>query len=234
MTSRYDQPYKRGDLQYFKKMTRKSLVSLVGAPEIGKAKIELRTFSQSNGRTVTASSIDIFMSVLEFEVLCRDIMSGVIARKRQQSLNSGNSFPGPVFTSEGGSIKTMKSRIFNIIPGNRTEYVFQSFEGPGKLNETTGGITPAYKFNEAETKITAGMTESEMRQFAVAGLRYCDFYYEHYFGRIDPAKEDAYGRPLQNAAQSAPPVQQAQAFEPYYRESIQDGYSSYEPYQGTY
>ena len=30
------------------------------------------------------------------------------------------------------------------------------------------------------------------------GLRFCDFYYEHYFGRIDPETEDVYGRSLQN------------------------------------
>ena len=196
--SRYDQQIKRGEITFFRKITSKNLITLVGAPDIDKAKIELRTLSGGKENNSVTHSVDIFMDVLALETLCRDILSGVIYKRKTEELAKGEQYPKAVFTSTGGSIRTMKARIFSIIPGSRLPYIIQGMEGKGKLNPNTGGITPDFKYNESDARIIVGLTEEEMKYFAIMGLRFCDFYYEHYFGRIDPETEDVYGRSLQN------------------------------------
>ena len=87
--SRYDQQIKRGEITFFRKITSKNLITLVGAPDIDKAKIELRTLSGGKENNSVTHSVDIFMDVLALETLCRDILSGVIYKRNTEELAKG-------------------------------------------------------------------------------------------------------------------------------------------------
>lgn len=196
--SKFNGPKTKGSLSFYRKATSKNLIALTEAFDIDKAKIELRLFdqSQNSGNRITAS-IDFYISPSDLEVLCRDILSGRIAKdaalKKKQA---DGKFPEPSYRKEGASIQKMTARILTISSGSAQPFLITAYEGPGKKNDATGGIVPAYKYNEADTRIMIGMSGDDLKEFAVMGLRACDWYYQHYFGRYDPNLQDEYGRPL--------------------------------------
>lgn len=205
--SKFNGSLKKGNLQFYKKQSKTSLLELVEAFDIDKVKIGFRMFDQSREKgDRTTKSVDFYMNPLDFEQLCRDILSGnipdAIAVSAKNAAANGK-YPAPVREYEGGSKTTMKARILQVSPGKSTFAVLTAMEGPGKVNDTTGGITPAYKYNEAEAKINIGLGgatnaktagKNELKQFAIAGLRAVDYYYLHYFGRYDPETGTDYGR----------------------------------------
>ena len=193
MTKR-DGRFDNGNLQFWCKKTQKSLIEVTGQFDIDKIGVGFRMFNQQaeKGNRVT-SSIDFYFDMAAMEVLCRDILSGNIAKmitaSKKATQESGSKYPKPVREFKGGSKKTMKARILTISAGSSQPFIITAYDGPAKINETTGGVVPDYKYNEAEQRIMIGLSGDDLKQFAVMGLRAIDFYYDHYFGRIDPDRD---------------------------------------------
>lgn len=169
------------EIQYFRKITDKSVLSVVSAFSIDKVKIEFRQFSPNGekGNKVT-SSVDFYMSPGEFEVLCRDIVSGNIAKEILTQKNKAQSegrYQQPTRCFIGGNKKTMQARQLTITGGDRLPFILTAYIGKGKINPKTNGLTPDFKFNEADAKVMVGLTTDEFKQFAWSSLRALDYYY---------------------------------------------------------
>lgn len=163
-------------LQFYARKTTKDILEISEWFDEGKIRIGFRKYddSQSSGSRIT-ESIDFYMSVPEFELLCHNLLSGNIVKtinagKQVQPLYKGNLRNGEVV-----------SRVL-WFGRSRVGIFLNACEGPGKRTDT-GAVTPLYRVQDAPKKISIPLNSEEIKSFAIQGKRACDHYYMFYFGR---------------------------------------------------
>lgn len=158
------------NIQFYVRKTRKDLVEIVEAYEIDKIKIGFRSYGlDAEPGSRVKSSVDFYMPIPEFELLCHNLLSGNItarlkAGKKIETIYKGSPRDGKLF-----------SRTLSINSSNRGIF-FNVTEGPGKKNDT-GAVQPLYKLEDAPSKVSVSLNTEEIKSFALQGKRACDVYY---------------------------------------------------------
>jgi len=168
--------------QFFVKKNKTKLIELCGAFEIGKICVGFRTYdANAQADKKTNGSIDFFLDIAEFELLCHNILSGNLTGKLNKGMQVDPFYKGS--PRNGQNI----SRVMSFTKANMGIFI-TVHEGPGRLTQT-GAMQPAYDLKgDDHVKISAMLTPEELKSFALQGGRACDFYYDHYFGREVPVE----------------------------------------------
>ena len=163
-------------LQFFARKTKKDILEISEWFSEGKIRIGFRKYdeSQSAGSKIS-TSIDFYMTVPEFELLCHNLLSGSISRM----VEAGKQVPPYYKGNQRGDQIVSRMLYFG---KSRSGLFLNASEGPGKKTET-GAVMPTYRVNEAEKRVSIPLTNEEVKSFALQGKRACDHYYMFYFGR---------------------------------------------------
>ena len=157
-------------IQFYVRKTKKDLVEIVEAFDIGKIKVGFRSYNlNAEPGSRETGRVDFYMNIDEFELLCHNLLSGnIISRLKKEeevpTLYKGSVREGSVF-----------SRTLAFNKSNRGIF-FNATEGPGKKTNT-GAIQPLYKLNEAPNRVSISLDTEEVKSFALQGKRACDVYY---------------------------------------------------------
>lgn len=167
---------RKPNLQFYVRKTDKNLIEIVEAFSIDKVKIGFRNFSlnEEKGSRLSAS-VDFYMSIPEFDLLCHNLLSGNIIK----TINAGGSIPPMYKGNKRG--EEIFSRTLSFNKSNKGLF-FTACEGPGKMNNT-GAVMPLYKMSDAPNKVSIPLNAEEIKSFAIQGKRACDYYYMNYFGK---------------------------------------------------
>ena len=119
-----------------------------------------------------SGKINIYMNVLEAQVLARDILSGRLGvlkhREVKRVLAAGEKYANPVFSKQGGTPAASNNgqaigRLFEITPGANQPWVLCAKQG--KAHETPEGLIV---MDRAETIIRVPCTDELLKQLALA------------------------------------------------------------------
>ena len=120
-----------------------------------------------------SGNINIYMNVLEAQVLARDIMSGRLAALKVKELKrmqkSGEKYANPVYSKQGGTPAASNNgqaiaRLFEITPGSSQPWILCAKQG--KAHETQEGLI--VMDGKPETTIRVPCSDVALKQFALA------------------------------------------------------------------
>lgn len=121
----------------------------------------------------TSGSINIYMNVLEAQVLARDIMSGRLATLKKIELKrmkeKNEKYARPVYSKQGGTPAASNNgqaiaRLFEITPGSSQPWILCAKQG--KAHETQEGLI--VMDGNPETVIRVPCSDIALKQFALA------------------------------------------------------------------
>lgn len=157
-------------IQFYVRKTNKDLIEIVEAYSINKIKIGFRNYnSNADKGSKISNSVDFYMSISEFELLCHNLLSGNIISR----LNKGESIP--VYYKGSTRDGSIYARTLSISKSNKGVFVTAT-EGPGEKT-TTGAVKPLYKMSDAPQKVSISLDTEEIKNFALQGKRACDVFY---------------------------------------------------------
>jgi len=119
-----------------------------------------------------SGNVNIYMNVLEAQVLARDIMSGRLATLKKHEVKrakaAGEKYAKSVFSKQGGTPAAANNgqaigRLFEITPGANQPWVLCAKQG--KAHETQEGLIV---MDKVETTIRVPCSDSSLKQLALA------------------------------------------------------------------
>ena len=140
-----------------------------GEEVVGLVCFQFRTYDKNRpaGQKITQKT-DIYMDLEEFSYLCEILASGKIHSLCQMAKQQNNFGAG--YHNYGGNKKAQTSRQLKIELGSDNSLWMKALEGPAKMGEK-GQIIPAYKDNEATTKIAMKIDCETAMKIGLAGKR---------------------------------------------------------------
>lgn len=120
-----------------------------------------------------SGNVNIYMNVLEAQVLARDIMSGRLAMLKKAEMKrlkeSGGKYANPVYSKQGGTPAASNNgqaiaRLFEITPGSNQPWILCAKQG--KAHETKEGLI--VMDGNPETIIRVPCSDVSLKMFALA------------------------------------------------------------------
>ena len=122
-----------------------------------------------------SGNVNIYMNVLEAQVLARAIMSGRLAVLKKAEMKrlkeSGGKYANPVYSKQGGTPAASNNgqaiaRLFEITPGSNQPWILCAKQG--KAHETREGLIVMDDITKPETVIRVPCSDVSLKMFALA------------------------------------------------------------------